>query len=203
MGSAGVPLSARSPFASLLRQELRQAFRARHATALIAIFLMGVMLAFWLPRFPESVHRFFQRVFQLDGWPEIVAANDLAGLFFFTHWVGVFEILRIYIVPLEERYLDLFLSKPLRRHAYMLARTVPVMLLVIGLGIVSAMVHWLTLCAAGLDYSFWVYFGLQQSSSPGRCASLLSSKFQFYSSTTPTRHCWSPSFRWPYRFFPA
>ena len=78
---------------------------------------MGVVLAFWLPGFPESVHRFFQRIFQLNEWPEIVVANDLAGLFFFTYWVAVFDVLAVYIVPLEERYLDLYLSKPLRRRA--------------------------------------------------------------------------------------
>jgi hypothetical protein len=157
MDSTGVPSSARWPFAALLRHELGRACGARHAVALIAISLMGVVLAFWMPGFPDSVYRFFQRIFQLDGWPEIVVANDLAGLFFFIYWVGVFDILAIYVVPLEERYLDLYLSKPLRRRAYMLARIVPVMLLVVGLGIVSATVHWLALRAAGLDYSLGVY----------------------------------------------
>jgi hypothetical protein len=159
LGPTGVPSSARSPFAALLRRELGRAFRARHAVALIAISLMGVVLAFWLPGFPESIHRFFQRIFQLHGWPEIVVANDLAGLFFFTYWVGVFDILAIYIVPLEERYLDLYLSKPLRRRAYMLARIAPVMLVIVGLAIVSAMVHFLALRAAGLDYPLRVYLG--------------------------------------------
>jgi hypothetical protein len=159
MGSASVPCSARSPFAALLRHELGHAFRARHAVALVAISLMGLVLAFWLPGFPESVYRFFQRIFQLNGWAEIVVANDLVGLFFFIYWIGVFDILGIYIVPLEERYLEVYLSKPLRRRGYMLARVAPVMLIVGGLGIVSAMVHWLTLVAAGLDYSLRVYLG--------------------------------------------
>ena len=33
------------------------------------------------------------------------------------------------------------------------------MLLIVGLAIISAMVHWLSLRAAGLDYSLRVYFG--------------------------------------------
>jgi hypothetical protein len=159
MDSASVPLSARSPFAAVLRHDLGRAFRARHAVAVIAISLMGVVLAFWLPGFPDSVQRFFQRIFQLNGWPEIIVANDLAGLFFFSYWVGVFDILAIYIVPLEERYLDLYLSKALRPRAYMLARIAPIMLLVAGLSLVSAMVHWLALRAAGFDYSLPVYVG--------------------------------------------
>ena len=58
-----------------------------------------VVLAFWLPTFPASIYRFFQRVFDLPGWAEIVVANDLAGLFFFAYWIAVFDVLTIYIVP--------------------------------------------------------------------------------------------------------
>ncbi len=78
---------------------------------------MGVLLAFWLPLFPGSVFRFFQRVFGLLGWPEVVFASDLTGLFFFLYWVGVFDVLRAYVAPAEERYLDILLSKPLSRRA--------------------------------------------------------------------------------------
>jgi hypothetical protein len=159
MGSVGVPSSTRVPFKALLRLEFSHALRARHVVALVAISLMGIVLAFWLPGFPESIYRFFQRIFQLHGWPEIVVANDLAGLFFFVYWVGVFDILAIYVAPLEERRLDLYLSKPLTRRAYMLARVVPVMLVVVGLGIVSAMAHWLALVVAGLEYPLRVYLG--------------------------------------------
>ena len=72
-----------SPFAALLRAELGRAIGPRHAVALAAMALMGCVLAFWLPTFPASIYRFFQRVFNLPGWAEIVVANDLAGLFFF------------------------------------------------------------------------------------------------------------------------
>ena len=159
MDSAWVPSAARSPLAALLRHELGHAFHVRHAVALIAVSLMGVVLAFWMPGFPESVHRFFERIFQLHGWPEIVVANDLAGLLFFTYWIGVFDVLAIYVVPLEERYLDLYLSKPLSRRTYMLVRIAPVMLVVAGLGVASAMLHWLALLAAGLDYPSHIYLG--------------------------------------------
>jgi hypothetical protein len=156
---ASAPASARSPFKALLRLELATAFRVRHAVALIAVSSMGVVLAFWMSGFPESVHRFFQRIFQLHGWPEIVVANDLTGLFFFLYWIGVFDILAVYVVPLEERRLDLYLSKPLTRREYMLARVIPIMLVIAGLGIISVTAHWLALVAAGLDYPLFVYVG--------------------------------------------
>ena len=155
---AAAPL-AQSPFAAVLRLELRRAFGRRHAVALIVLALMGVVLAFWMPGFPESVYRFFQRIFQLHGWSEIVVANDLAGLVFFIYWIGVFDVLAIYVVPLEERHLDLYLSKPLSRSQYMLARLIPIMLILTALYVISAFVHWFALAAAGLNYPLWPYLG--------------------------------------------
>src|SRR3989337_2406400 len=137
-GRAAQPVQ--SPFAALLGLELRRAFGRRHAVGLTLIASMGVLLAFWLPGFPESVYLFFQRIFQLPDWPEIVVANDLAGLVFFIYWIGVFDVLAIYVVPLEERYLDLYLSKPLTRRQYMLARLIPLMLTLTALYVLSALV---------------------------------------------------------------
>ena len=102
---------------------------------------------------------FFKRVFQLPGWPAIVAANNLTGIMFFVYWIGVFDVLAIYVVPLEERHLDLYLSKPLTRRQYMLARLVPTMLVLTALGAISALVHWFALVAAGLDYPWPPYLG--------------------------------------------
>jgi hypothetical protein len=56
IGSA--PKPTQSPFTALLRIELGRAFGRRHVIGLAVVALMGVLLAFWLPTFPESVHRF-------------------------------------------------------------------------------------------------------------------------------------------------
>jgi ABC-type Na+ efflux pump permease subunit len=114
--------------------------------------LMSVVLVVWLPTFPESVYRFFKRVFQLAGWSEIAVANDMAGLFFFIYWISVFDVLTIYIQPLEERRLDLLLSKPLTRAQYLLAKLVPVLLTLFIMFVIGAMAHWLALTAVGLGY---------------------------------------------------
>lgn len=148
-----------SPFVALLRFELRQAFRRRHGVALMSMAAMGFVLAFWLPMFPESVFRFFQRVFQLDNWAQIVVANDLTGLWFFIYWIAVFDVLTIYVVPLEERRLDLYLSKPLSRRWYMVARLVPVLLMSIGIYSASIGVCWLTLGMAQLAYPVAAFIG--------------------------------------------
>jgi hypothetical protein len=153
------PARGTSPFTALLRAEFGRAFGPRHAVAIAGMVLMGCVLAFWLPTFPASIYRFFQRVFDFPGWAEIVVANDLAGLFFFAYWIAVFDVLAIYIVPLEERQLDVFLSKPLTRRAYMLARLVPILLAVVGIYTLCAVAQWLALWMAGLAYAPSAFIG--------------------------------------------
>jgi hypothetical protein len=148
-----------TPFASMLRAELARAFGRRHAVIIACMALMGVVLAVWLPTFPTSVYRLFQRVFQLAGWPEIAVANDMAGLYFFVYWVGVFDVLTIYVQPLEERRLDLLLSKPLTRAEYLLAKLLPVLLTLLAIFVIGALAHWLTLGAVGLSYPLRALIG--------------------------------------------
>ena len=148
-----------TPFAALLRAEMAGAIGRRHVVALAALCLMGIVLAFWLPVFPASVQRFFERIFDLDGWAQIVVANDFAGLLFFVYWIGVFDILAIFVVPLEERQLDIFLSKPLTRRDYLFARLIPAIAVMLGLAALSAAAHWLALMAAGLSYAPLAYAG--------------------------------------------
>ncbi len=150
---------AEAPFVSLLRAEAGRAIGRRHAVVLVVLCLMGVVLALWLPTFPASVKRFFENVLALEGWPAIVVANDLAGLFFLLYWIGVFDVLAISVVPLEQRQLDLLLSKPLTRRQYLLARLAPVVAVMIGLGAVAAAVSWLALAIAGLSYDPLAYAG--------------------------------------------
>ena len=153
------PARAATPFRSLLATEMAHSFRQRHAIALIGLCLIGVLLAFWMPTLPESISRFFARVMNIEGWPAIVVANDFTGLFFFVYWLGVFDLLTIYVVPFEERYLDILLSKALTRRAYLTAKLLPVLLVTTVIGVVTATVHWIALPAAGLAYDPSGYAG--------------------------------------------
>jgi ABC-type Na+ efflux pump permease subunit len=156
----GVAVSAAtSPFAALLRIELARAFRGRHAAALAALAVMGVVLAFWLPRFPESVREFFARILRLPTWPEIVVANELVGIVFFVFWIGAFDVFAIYVAPREERQLDLYLAKPLSRRQYMLARLIPVMVTMALLSGGAVLILWLVLPLAGLTYPALPFVG--------------------------------------------
>jgi ABC-type transport system involved in multi-copper enzyme maturation permease subunit len=74
--------SAAGSFKTLLLSECVHAFRWRHVLSLMGLALMGMILTFLLPSFPESVFRFFSRVLDLPSWPQIIIANFLAGLLF-------------------------------------------------------------------------------------------------------------------------
>jgi hypothetical protein len=127
--------------------------------ALAVVTGMGPLLSIWLPMFPESVLRFFQRVFVLPGWSEIVFANAVTGLFFFIYWLGVFDALAIYVLAYEERTLDLLLSKPVSRGRYMLMRLTPVVAIMVVIGAVAALVCWFAMRAVGLHHAPAAFFG--------------------------------------------
>jgi hypothetical protein len=147
--------SARGGCSSANERAVRHVPGCRAAPLIAA----AVLLAFWLPLFPETIYRFFVRVMLLPGWTEIVLANALSGLFFVVYWIGVFDSLAICVVPREERYLDLLLAKPLQRGAYLLARLLPALLMMAVLGAGGAAATWLAMAAAGWDYDAWTFAG--------------------------------------------
>lgn len=150
---------AATPLWILLAAEVRRTFGLRHLLMLACLILMGIVLAAWLPMFPESVLRFFQRVFALPAWPEIVFANALAAIFFFIYWLAVFDVLGIYVLPYEEGTLDLILSKPISRRTYVMARLAPIVAATILLGTMAAVACWAAMSAAGLSYPFGPFLG--------------------------------------------
>ena len=82
-GTGHIAHDAPGSFKTFLLSESLKALRVRHVLSLMGLALMGVILTFWLPSFPESVFRFFSRVLDLPSWPQIIIANFLAGLLFF------------------------------------------------------------------------------------------------------------------------
>jgi hypothetical protein len=139
-----------SPFRAVLNAELREAFSRHFMGTFVGAALLGVLLALWLPHWPETTYQFFVRVFHLNNWSEIVLMNDYCGLFVVIYWVGIFKLLRVYVVPKEERYLELLLSKPLSRRDYLLARLIPIISSTIVAGSAAAAVQGLCAAALGL-----------------------------------------------------
>jgi hypothetical protein len=116
------------------KQEARAAFRLHHLVVLAVALTSLVVTSFLLPSMPESIYRFFKKVFVMNNWTEVILFNDLVTLFSALFWVGVIDLLRVYVLPKEEGYLELLLSKPLGRTEYLLARVLPPFGVVAGLG---------------------------------------------------------------------
>lgn len=152
-----VPASV--PFRRLVGIEARSAVRPLHITMLVLLAGIGALVAAWLPIWPETVFRFFDKVLLLHTWTAIVLGNNLIAIFFFLFWFGLLDILRIYILPLEGEYLDLWLSKPVTRSSYMLAKVLPSFAVLTVFGILAAAAHGLAMFALGQDYDVLAYAG--------------------------------------------
>jgi hypothetical protein len=126
---------------------------------LLVLAVMGVGLAGWMPLWPDTVYRFFTRIFHLSGWPDIVLINNFTGFVFCLYWLGVFDALHFYVVPLEERYIDLLLSKPVGRREFMLAKAVPTFIVLLGMGAIAAAVHAGAMFFFGLTFHLPAYAG--------------------------------------------
>jgi ABC-2 type transport system permease protein len=158
-GAGRIAAAATGSFTTFLWSESLKAFRLRHILSLIGLTLMGVILTFWLPSFPDSVFRFFSRVLDLPSWPQIIIANFLAGLLFFIFWVGVADVLAIFVIPREQRYLDMLLAKPLTRPEYMLARLLPIICVLLFIGVVASIVQWASMSVSPFSYPPRAYAG--------------------------------------------
>jgi hypothetical protein len=148
-----------TPLGRLLAAEASTALHWRHAAMTVLLVGMGLLLAGWLPRWPETIYRFFTRIFHLDGWSDIVLVNNFTGLLFFLYWLGVVDVLRVYVQPFEEQYLDLLLAKPIARRDYLLARLGPRLLVLLAIGGVAASTHALAMSAVGLPFDGGAYAG--------------------------------------------
>jgi hypothetical protein len=148
-----------TPFRRLLAAEARNALQPRHVLMTALLVGIGVLLAAWLPLFPETMYHFFTRIFYLDGWSDIVLVNGFTGLLFFLYWLGVVDLLRVYVQPFEEQYLDLFLAKPIMRRGYLLARITPLLVVLVAIGAVGAVAQGLAMVAVGLPFDLAAYAG--------------------------------------------
>jgi hypothetical protein len=121
------------------KHEVRAAFRPYHLVVLASYMAGSVGMSFLFPSMPEAIYRFFKKVFAMNNWTEIILINDFTGIFFILFWVGVIDLLRVYVLPKEEGYLELLFSKPLSRAQYLFANVLPVFGIIAGMGIVLSL----------------------------------------------------------------
>lgn len=121
------------------KQELRAAFRVYHFIILLGALATSIATSLLMPGMPETIFRFFKKVFILQNWTEIVLINDFMGLFYGLFWVGVIDLLRVYVLPKEEGYLSLLLAKPLSRSQYLFGKVLPIFAVILVLGLVLSL----------------------------------------------------------------
>jgi ABC-type transport system involved in multi-copper enzyme maturation permease subunit len=116
--------------------------------------LVGVLLfdSLVLPLLPEAIFRFLERAYGLHGWTQIVAFNDLFGLFVGLYWVGLVEAVRSFVIPREEGFLSLLLSKPISRSRYIRMQLLPIFTTLLIMGTTLSIIFAVKLAAInGLD----------------------------------------------------
>jgi hypothetical protein len=121
------------------KHEVRAAFRTYHLAVLVSYMAGSVGLSFLFPSMPDVLYRFFKKVFAMNNWTEIILINDFTGVFFILFWIGVIDLLRVYVLPKEEAYLELLLSKPLSRAQYLFANVLSIFGMVVGMGIILSL----------------------------------------------------------------
>lgn len=105
-----------------------------------------------LPLMPEAILRFIERAFKLRGWPQVVLFNDLFGIFVGLFWVGLMGAVSAFVLPREEGYLALVLSKPITRADYVRGHLIPLALQLGGAGFAVSLIMTVKLAVLnGLD----------------------------------------------------
>jgi ABC-type transport system involved in multi-copper enzyme maturation permease subunit len=116
------------------KREAGDAFRPHHLAVLAGCMAVTAATSLLMPGMPDAVYRFFIRVFAMNNWTEIILINDYMGVFFALFWVGVIDLIRVYVQPKEEGYLGILLSKPLDRTQYLFAKVLSSFGVIAGMG---------------------------------------------------------------------
>ncbi len=128
--------------ASLRRYRLLE---ARHAVGWVPLvsLLMGVAIvvftAVLIPLLPTAVNAFMERAFLIRGLGAVILANEYIGIYMLTFFCGAAGLMRALVEPRENRSLEMLLSKPISRRAFLMARVGPVLLSSTAVGVVMSL----------------------------------------------------------------
>ena len=101
----------------------------------VGLVLVAVTQAV-IPALPEMANALLQKAFHIEGLGAVTLLNDYLAVSMVLFFVGVSQLTRVLVMPREQRQLDVLLSKPLRRGAFLTARAIPVLLSTLALGVV-------------------------------------------------------------------
>ncbi|MFL5353169.1 hypothetical protein [Archangium sp.] len=120
---------------------------ARHAIGwgLLVFLLVGLGIvaftAVLIPLLPAAVNAFMERAFLIRGLGAVVLLNEYTAVSVLTFFFGATSLMRALVEPRENRSLELLLSKPISRRAFLVARVAPILLATwaVGAGMSLAM----------------------------------------------------------------
>lgn len=112
---------------SFRRTEREMARRPDHLYVVAYVGSLAVMTSLALPYMPNVIPRFFQRTLQVGTWADIALLNLYAATYVITLLAGTIDLLRVWVLPVEEGHLSLYLSKPLTPVQFLRARFTPVL----------------------------------------------------------------------------
>jgi hypothetical protein len=95
---------------------------------------------------PQAMFRYMEGVFHLHSWTEAVLFVNFEAVFEVVFWVGLFDTMRVYVIPQEENRLELLLAKPVRRVEYLAAALGPRLGINLAVGIILSVVYYGLVC---------------------------------------------------------
>jgi len=119
------------------RIEWSLARRPDHLHAIGYTAGLSIFTALVLPHMPDVIPRFFQRTLQIGTWADIALFNLYAATYVITLLVGTLDLLRVWILPVEEGFISLVMSKPIRPSEYLRARLTPILVNTAFVGLAS------------------------------------------------------------------
>ena len=128
--------------APLRRYRLLEARHSLGGVPLVSL-LTGIVVVFFtaalIPRLPAAVNAFMERAFLIRGLDAVILVNAYTGIYMLPFFGGVAGLMRALVEPRENRSLEMLLSKPISRRAFLMARVGPVLLASSVVGIVMSL----------------------------------------------------------------
>jgi hypothetical protein len=129
--------------APLRRYRLLEAHHALGWVPLLSL-LVGIAIvvftALLMPLFPVPVITFMERAFLIHGMGAVLLVNEYIGIYLMVFFGGVTGLMRVLVEPRENRSLEMLLSKPVSRRAFLMARVGPILLASTGVGVVLCLI---------------------------------------------------------------
>ncbi|HYO72945.1 MAG TPA: hypothetical protein VEU33_43485, partial [Archangium sp.] len=119
--------------------EARQSLGGVRLVSLLVGIAVVLLSAALIPRLPAAVNAFMERAFLIHGLDAVILVNVYIGIYMLPFFCGVAGLMRALVEPRENRALEMLLSKPISRRAFLMARVGPVLLASSVVGLVMSL----------------------------------------------------------------